>query len=353
MKIVALGSNGRYQLGVLHNEDVSTPQLVDVMVEKCSESLCGVRQIANGGNHSLLLTENGDIHGTGLNTNGQLGFVNDQELQKGFVKLQSPVQFSQVACGWEFSVAVDTTGQIYTCGLGTKGELGLGPTILSTSIQKKEFTFTKLESFPPGNTHIVDVQCALNHTVVLLSDGTVWGWGASKKGQLGDGKEPVTWIPQLVFSDPDLPIEFIACGREYTVLGTKTTVKVLGADRFGVRSNVPEIGEPIKHIGSGWSSIHLHLQSGEVLSWGNNSHGQLIPDQNRTFSKIVVGSEHVLAIDSDENTHKVFAWGWGEHGNCGPQGLESRRSISLVWESAQEIKGLYAGQANGWIVEGE
>jgi protein ATS1 len=356
MKVTALGSNGRYQLGLLHNEDASKPQDISI---PCHSQIV-VKQIANGGNHTLLLTDQGELYGAGLNTSGQLGFIRNANMQVGFTKVNVPAtqpRFGIVEGGWEYSVLVDNNGSVYTCGTGSKGELGLGEGVINSIFPPRDngtdhtVTYRLIESFPPPGTKIKDVRCGVNHTVVLLSDDTVWGWGASRHGQLGETSDSIIWKPRLVFSskDSDSPIIHISCGRQYTVLGSSSSVYVLGSDKFGVRSNIPQITDPIRYVGSGWSSIHVHLESGRVLSWGNDSHGQLIPDSGRMFSTISVGSEHVLAVD--ESGHKVFAWGWGEHGNCGESGLKSDKQISLIWESTSIIKDIFAGQANGWIVE--
>lgn len=367
MKIRCLGSNGRYQLGLLHNEDVSDPQNIDI------DDHGVVKHIANGGNHTLLLTNQGDLYGAGLNSSGQLGFISSansegEKLQIGFTQVnKNPTdpKFELVAGGWEYSVFVDKNGAVYTCGIGSKGELGLGEDVTDSVFHSQNIdchsdsgsghitTYCRIKSFPPPGIKVKDVKCGLNHTVVLMSDGSVWGWGASRNGQLGDNLDAKAWEPRLVFhsKSSDSPIVYISCGRQFTVLGSTTAVYVLGGDRFGVRTHIPKITEPIRYVGCGWSNIHVHLDSGRVLSWGNNSHGQLIPDSCTKFSKISVGSEHVLAID--ESGHNVLAWGWGEHGNCGQDGLKSDNGISLVMSTKNKVHDVFAGQATGWILEKE
>ena len=47
-----------------------------------------LRQVAAGWNHTLALTEKGQVYGTGLNDNGQLG-TGDMETQKEFILVYS------------------------------------------------------------------------------------------------------------------------------------------------------------------------------------------------------------------------------------------------------------------------
>ena len=50
----------------------------------------------------------------------------------------------------------------------------------------------------PSNEIINDICCGSNHTLVLSSDGTVYGWGWNKDGQLGLNKENYVNEPQVI-----------------------------------------------------------------------------------------------------------------------------------------------------------
>jgi len=48
----------------------------------------------------------------------------------------------------------------------------------------------------PGLSGVVAVTAGMTHSLVLKSDGTVWGWGANSfSGQLGDGTLVERWTP--------------------------------------------------------------------------------------------------------------------------------------------------------------
>jgi len=69
-----------------------------------------------------------------------------------------------------------TNGTVWTCGSGSHGELGNGPTGSS-------YTPTKV----PGLTNISAISVGWFHILALKSDGTVWAWGNNPSGELGDG----------------------------------------------------------------------------------------------------------------------------------------------------------------------
>jgi hypothetical protein len=69
-------------------------------------------------------------------------------------------------------------GQVYTCGSGLHGKLGHG------NIDNK--TIPALVQALEGK-YITQVQCGTHHTVALTSSGYVFTWGSGAKGRLGHG----------------------------------------------------------------------------------------------------------------------------------------------------------------------
>lgn len=46
---------------------------------------------------------------------------------------------------------------------------------------------TRIKNFTESGERIVDIQCALNHTMASSDRGRVYAWGDAKTGQLGLG----------------------------------------------------------------------------------------------------------------------------------------------------------------------
>ncbi|KAF2086705.1 RCC1/BLIP-II [Saccharata proteae CBS 121410] len=311
MPLYALGSNGMGQLGVGHEEDLNAPQLVRI------DGLKNPIQIAAGGNHTLILQENGVVHTVGDVSHGRCA-DNQCAGKSDFAKL-----ISMVAATWTASTYVSAEGSgagvpqvqeaVYGCGQGMKGELGLG--IALTSWTSPKLLEYELQNFPPRGTKVVDISSSMGHTVVVLDNGTVYGWGQGRKGQLGQ-PEDAAWSPRKIEGIP-FPVKRVACGKEFTYLvgdSAQGHHMILGADKWSVKTNAPEKVPDYVDIGAAWGSIYVLLHTGRLLSWGRNDHKQLAPDGLPSLDMIAVGSEHVLAKTS---RGKVIAWGWGEHGNCG------------------------------------
>eukprot|EP01084_Bolivina_argentea_P216440 367712_1 len=91
------------------------------------------------------------------------------------------VAIRDVAAGASHSVAVTASGTVFTWGLSTHGQLGLGslaptpkPTVVPRSVSFSDF---------------VSAAAGHDHTLCLTERGTVYAWGRSHRGQLGLGRD--------------------------------------------------------------------------------------------------------------------------------------------------------------------
>ncbi|KAK1827226.1 RCC1/BLIP-II protein [Podospora conica] len=346
--LFALGSNGSSQLGIGHASDVSVPKPVLLPTPPPS-----VSKITAGGNHTLLLTTSGTLLCAGDRTSGACGPSPPcPSADSEFLPLHHPdlPPVSLVAATWEASFAVSEDGRgLYAFGTGMKGELGLGPLIFRTAVP------ALVPDFPPPGTTIVDLAASMAHVVAVLSDGTVWGWGAARKGQLGgDEQTAVVDVPRRV-EGVGFRVERAVCGREFTVLFGEGEFVVLGSDKWGVKSKAPAKEEVRgwRDVGAGWSNVYVLRGDGRVVSWGRDDQGQLAPGDLPPAVKMAVGSEHALVLTEGGD---VTAWGWGEHGNCGPVGGEGpgkgQRNIiasSKYVPEGAKITAIGAGCATSWV----
>lgn len=344
--IYALGSNGSGQLGIGHKEDVSTPESVKT---KQNSPPADVKHIASGGNHTVVLYTNDVLLTAGDNSDGRCFRVADDETSAlGGVAscdtLGSVVK--HVAATWTATLLALEKGVIWVCGSGNSGELGLGKGVT-------ESRNGSLISFPPRGPKVVRLASCMGHVVAVLSNGEVWGWGKGRKGQLGEPAENC-WEPRKIEGIPFFATEAV-CGKDFTcVFGPPSTgeVLVLGPssnDRFGVRTNAPRTVPGWRQVAASWGSIFVLVESGILISWGRDDHGQLPPPHLPRLKSIAAGSEHCLALTGSGT---VLAWGWGEHGNCG-QPTDSSGDVSQRWNELKvpwQPLSLFAGCATSFVV---
>ncbi|PYI10403.1 alpha-tubulin suppressor protein Aats1 [Aspergillus sclerotiicarbonarius CBS 121057] len=365
MPLYAFGSNGSGQLAIGHIEDVSTPTkclFEDTSPPPASE----ITRIAAGGNHTLVLFSDGRVYATGMNVDGRCGAVpgngdNDGTVMRFRRVVVDGVQrFRDVSATWEASFLVAGEGggegrRVFVFGSGGKGELGLGGGVVRVSV-------------PSGGgdrgsigfgEKVVGIASGMGHTVVVLENGEVYGWGAARKGQLGQAVkgDKVVWEPVRI-GEVGFQATGAACGREFTVVvgdREKGEFVVLGSaeDRWGVLAgSLIPVPVGCRSIEASWHGVYVHCQDGDVVAWGRNDRGQLPPREMGRVRDLAVGSEHVLAT-VDERT--VVACGWGEHGNCGPvtdtQGnVKGTCSPIPLPEEVSSVVGISAGCATSWVI---
>ncbi|KAJ5171376.1 uncharacterized protein N7500_004159 [Penicillium coprophilum] len=440
MRLFAFGSNGSGQLGIGHEEDVSTPvQCLFAQPEPARESQITTIQntaladepeittIVAGGNHTLLLTASGSIYAAGCNEDGRCGphrATKDSttaENEGNILRFRQMIlsdavsntevsKFKHVSATWEGTIAVasvprssshnvgqgknlETEDRVFVSGSSPKGELGLGP---DTPVSAPG---TCIPSFPPPDLRITALASGMAHSVAVLSNGDVYGWGGARKGQLGSENREA----RIAYSPVRICVPFfaeaVACGREFTVVSGRGRFVVLGdkGNRWGLLS-VPESlslagydghglqddeqgsGGIIRHsytgIAASWHGIYVHAASGpgrvepsisdaptdsdadlggSIVAWGRNDRGQLPPPDLPSAAKLAVGSEHVLALLGDG---RVAAFGWGEHGNCGPD-TDSQGNVSGTYNvialpeavgADAKVAGVGAGCATSWLI---
>ncbi|KAK4123552.1 RCC1/BLIP-II [Parathielavia appendiculata] len=365
----ALGSNGSGQLGLGHKEDVSTPQpvLLPPSLTTTPNFDLRLRCIAAGGNHTLLLFSSGALLWSGDHTSGACGSVpaadkdGASELTPQFrpvdlTALPDGSQTKHVAATWAASIIATSlqdggyTDKVYSFGTGYKGELGLGNGTLRVTDP------TQIPDIPPLGTRVVDIAACMGHVVAVLSNGEAWGWGAGRKGQLGEPAAAALYSPRRI-EGVGFHVVRAICGREFTCLfGPPETgeMKVLGSDKWGARSDAPEAVAGWKEVGAGWGSVFVLKEDGTLLSWGRDDHGQLARDDLGRVEHIAVGSEHAVALTE---TGDLMVWGWGEHGNCGPiqNHIGQNGERSKIASTAQGIKiaKIGAGCATTWFAIGK
>lgn len=372
-RVLAFGSNGKGQLGIDHKDDVD--MVTEAVFEPYSNVILNdkVTKIVGGGNHTLMLTENGKLYWAGdrhskafprtgqnpagINTDHFYEININDMVHTAQAGLEQPFQVHHVAATHEASIIVvqdlDFRTQVWSCGIGKKGELGQE---IITDVD----TPLLVDGFVSPGHCIVDLAASQFHVVAVLSNGEVWGWGAGRKGQLGAPFQDVILKPRKI-DGVTFSVVRAACGTEFTILfGDDKTGEfvILGSDKDAIQSSAPcpALICNWKDVGASFGTIYVLTRSGDIVSWGRNNRKQQPPaGALPRIIKMAIGSEHVVALDTGGN---VWAWGWGEHGNCGPLGnsangtgpLFQADSHRLNLSAGGSITNIGAGWATSWVV---
>lgn len=338
----ACGSNGKHQLGTQHDEDIESLEVV------FQSNDAKVKDIVCGGNHTFIILDSGDIYSSGDNNQGQCGLNDREDLHiKGFHKLDrvDGKPWILASAGYEFSILINNDYDIYACGLGLKGELGLGAN------NTRSFRLTKIPWTSDGRK-ITDVKSCLDHSIILLEDGSVYGWGNCRNGKLGTQEGNKLWTPTSL--NLSQSVKRIETARDFSVLQFVTgDVVLIGKDRYNIKPQLSTLNhQKIKDFKAMWSSLHLLTDDNQLLSIGNNSHSQLLQiPSDIDIQSYELGSEHGL-VHTTRN--EVLSWGWGEHGNCGinKKDSDSFDYLNVLFQGSdnEKVELIRGGCATTWIV---
>lgn len=161
-------------------KQISTPVRV--------QGLENVQLIAVGAFHNLALLESGEIWAWGNNEYGQLGTGDTQPraLPVPVKGLEGLVMEDIAAGGWH-SMALTPEGEVYAWGRGEHGRLGLNDDKSSKMVPQKVLLLVK--------EFIVKVSCGGTHSVALSATGRMYSFGRADHGRLGYDRANTTGHP--------------------------------------------------------------------------------------------------------------------------------------------------------------
>jgi alpha-tubulin suppressor-like RCC1 family protein len=268
-----------------------------------------------------------------------------------------------IAAGAEHTIALTEDGQVLAWGANWAGQLGDGATVLqSTPVPVRG-------PDGPGRLEgIVAIAAGTEHSVALRDDGTVWAWGGNRYGQLGDGTTEERNRPVQVrgkAGEGHLEgVTAIAAGVGHTVaLKDAGTVWVLGRSDLHewdesncfprqVKTRAGEYLTDITAIAAGEEHTVALREDGTVWAWGINWEGTLGDGtQTRTSDAvqaqiagcraIAAGGRATFALREDETIGFVMVWAWGDNyaGQLG-EGRTAPHKITPVQVKGEEGDGV-------------
>jgi alpha-tubulin suppressor-like RCC1 family protein len=250
-------------------------------------ALSGITAIAAGRLHGLALKSDGTVWGWGFNYYGQVGSDSKQ------LNVLSPLQMTSlrgvraISAGGDFSLALKIDGTVWAWGYDGLGELGNG-----TSDENQH----PIASQVKGLSAVSAIAGATtgDHSLALLSDGSLRAWGSNIQSQLGAATTTT-------------------CST-YRWPCSKTPVRVGGLTG-------------VAKVAAGGSHSLALKTDGTAWAWGDNGYGQLgtgasfaahlTPAKVQvvgTLTALAGGSQFAMGLGADG---RVWAWGANQFGQLG------------------------------------
>jgi len=301
--VLAWGSGEEGQLGVFGLE---LPNSLSVIHSKVVHQLTPapipmlakqfVRLVAAGYSHSAALTTDGRLYTWGGDKYGlEVGFPMlgygievDWTQREKTVKNSDTPQIVKalensflmtVDCGGYHTACIDDKGEVYTWGVGNRGQLGHGDVLDWNAPNKVQALCGR---------NMVDIKCGHLHTLALQSNRELLSWGGNGSGQLGQGIKEDLFSPRTVKGLLGTDVTIIACGAFHTgAVDTKCSVFTWGQGEYGrlghgepVDCTAPRLVEDLERKGIRSLALGLYhtlalADNGDIYSWGSGESGQL------------------------------------------------------------------------------
>ena len=331
------------------------------VVNRCSpvREFCSAldwSDISLGYNHAAAAKTTGEIWTWGANSAGQLGTGTTVTVCSPVREVSSSTDWCQVSASSSLTLGLKTSGQIWGWGCNRCGAIGNGTTV-NTCSPVREFC---------SATNWCQVSASNAFSVAIKTTGQLWSWGANGCGQLGDG---------TLFTTRCSPVREFCSATDWCQVSTgfchTAAVKTSGqlwvwgyntcgrlGDGTTVLKNSPvrEISSSTdwQQVSSAWRHTTAIKTSGQLWSWGFNCCGRLgdgtttdrcspvrefcsATDWCQVTSK---GSYHTAAI---KTSGQLWTWGYNRCGQLGDGTVTSSCSPVREFCSATDWNFVSAG----------
>jgi alpha-tubulin suppressor-like RCC1 family protein len=375
------GYNASGQVG---NGSVSPPECYCAEVPTPLLGVTEVTEMAAGYEHGLGLLADGRVMSWGYNSDGELG---DGSTTLNAVPTPVPGVSGgvAVAAGTAHSLALLGDGTVLAWGRNTLGELGLGG-VVGPEVCGVATPCSKVPVRVPGISNAIAIAASEHHSVALLADGSVVGWGEDEHGEQGNGVGTATGckcVPSATAIPGVSGVFAVAAGGHTSAallfdgtvrnwgqnsegqLGTGAFSPASGCACLGPVSPTGLVG--VKQLSGGGDHSLALLQGGGAVGWGFNFDGQVgngtesglpcycVPAPTPVLSALSdpqavdTGEQHSAALMSDGS---VRAWGSNDSGEAGNGPLGENVLSPKPVAGVNGASGLLASDYNTYAITG-
>lgn len=259
------GNNGFGQLG-LHRStsDNSLTSFINFSVQNLELSK-KIKKITCGYAYTMFLTKDGNVYSCGAGENGRLGLNSNVDVcTPQLINFKENIKIIDIQCGSVMSIFLTSDFEVYSCGQKFYNGISSEDILIPTKINIPE----KIISISVGNGGY--------HTTALTFNGEIYVWGHNRVCQLGLSNEQI-------FNMCD-SLDYIYLGSDNDFLKNEKGLTILIKP---IKIQLPFL---VKKISSGWGHTLLLSFENKIYCSGRGNEKQLgIP---LTELKIKEGGDH-------------------------------------------------------------
>ena len=205
-ELFTFGNGSSGQLGHNSSNSEFVPRVVEGLLGK------HVVMASAGSSHTVAVTISGELFTFGECSSGRLGHnSSNDEFVPRVVEGLLGKHVVIASAGWDHSVAVTMSGELFTFGNGSSGQLG-------HNSSNDEFVPRVVEGLL-GNP-VVMASAGWDHTVAVTMSGELFTFGDGSSGRLGHNSSNTEFVPRVVEGLLGNPVVMASAGSSHTVAVT-------------------------------------------------------------------------------------------------------------------------------------
>ena len=206
--------------------------------------------------------------------------------------LDPPPAVCAVSCGEGHVAALSRDGRVWTWGLNSEGQLGLGD-------DRQRAAPTPVPTLPAGSRRVRLLACGGAHTLLATAGDELFAFGANGFGQLGLGTRRGSNAPQRVAALSGQAVRCLAAGATHSLVAlaaggdSRGGLVAFGSNdhlQLGTRSRNAEAaptlvpafrGVGVVSLAAGRLHSAAVTEAGRCHTWGGGRRGQLGQGEHR------------------------------------------------------------------------
>jgi E3 ubiquitin-protein ligase HERC3 len=340
-----LASSGELGHGGWTPIELPVPKMITSLYRTRIVSVCA------GANHTLAISEIGQLWSCGRGRHGQLGHGHFHD--EGVLTLVEAIRGERIvsaAAGKAHSLALAADGKIFTWGDAKHGQLGHqqlvalmqgpNPQPIAIPFPQAIQSLDPIKLKPPAR--VTAIAAGGDHSMAVTVGGTLLAFGSNNHGQLGLGdtldRMIPTEVPLALENDPTetggalVRCMQVQCGAMHTLVlvqkGGRVQVRASGDNSYG------QLGVGDRKDRNRFTSIKVFSggsNSGSTILGGGSSKSTTTTTPTPTIIPRIVcitaGDWHNAAVAADG---RLYLWGRGDCGQLGHDDDKSRWQPKLL-----------------------